>query len=788
MERFAADDDPVTVVASAFDMALGELVEKLRRFDAIRLIEVARMAFLPMAVDGEMPTTAEAGAAHVEALSLIALSARQKDAAAGVAGSDSVEAQEMSAFISEAKEELVALLYLAHMRSVVNADHDDKLAMVALLIQGAEIWMRNSSYPEMVEATNLALLDGEPVVREALNAELGFDATDALAVLNACHRLQEVGMNRRMGSYAEAMDRAMASMADGGPDPELVEFYRSRFNALFEPEADEATVAIEAVIAETGIPADRVRAVVERFRLDLGTAAPTEVVDEFAIGRNPMRARPLIVSGDGRMMLPHHALNAAAVRYNLEEHLKTSKVWDRYGKYRGDLLESRTRAALARVLPGADYRDGFEYFAPANDAEETAADPAKYTKKAECDHLVLLDDVAIIVEDKAVALSALSRGGKIKRIRTDLTGIITKAADQAGRLRDGIERDGGLRIKGEGWVDLSHIREIHTIAVSLDDISTVLAATAELLKARVLSLDNIPWTVSLHDLELITEVVARPAEFLLYLRRRREPDVTVMFRAADELDLFLYFYETGLWVEPDPNLVRAAYPFLPEPTTAQLRRYREQMPAILTSRTDPLDQWYYMKDRPDADAETAPKPAMVTSPVAPLIDELQSRNVTGWLSIGATLLAGDTRTQSQFSRNADDLLDNPSPQGVGRSLTTPITSSIDPAEGWLFVWVTRPPGETAAHAEKRVRDYLRAKKHQLKIPRGAAFLYDEVTRDLVDAFYDGHIGPLDGGLTETLRSLQPASSLQNRLHPNANRPPLGGKSGQRPKAKQKRRR
>ncbi|MFD0432017.1 hypothetical protein ACFQ60_46965 [Streptomyces zhihengii] len=33
-------------------------------------------------------------------------------------------------------------------------------------------------------------------------------------------------------------------------------------------------------------------------------------------------------------------------------------------------------------------------------------------QRAEGDHLIVLDDVAIIVEDKAVALSALSRGAR----------------------------------------------------------------------------------------------------------------------------------------------------------------------------------------------------------------------------------------------------------------------------------------------------------------------------------------------------------------------------------------
>ncbi len=407
----------------------------------------------------------------------------------------------------------------------------------------------------------------------------------------------------------------------------------------------------------------------------------------------------------------------------------------------------------------------------ANEAEAKNAEPSKYTKRVEGDHLFILDDVAIIVEDKAVALSALSRGGKKRRIRTDLTGIITKAAEQAGRIRDRIERDGGLRIEGEGWVDLSQIREIHTVAVSLDDLSTVLTATAELVRAGILSVDNIPWTVSLHDLELIAKLITRPAEFLLYLRRRRNPDVTVMFSAPDELDLFLFFLEVGLWVEPDPAQVRAAFPFLPEPSTAEKRRYRSQKPTILASRTDALDQWFYAHRRVGADVGSVPKPAMPPSPVAPLIDELRARNVTGWLSIGATLLSADFRVQHQFARYGDELLGNPSQHGQGRSYTIPVTACVDPTEGWLFVWATRPAAEDPSVAVQRARDYLRAKKQQLGLPRGVVFLYDEPSRALLEVLYDGHIGPLDGAATDVLHSLRPATDLQRTIHPNAKHPP-----------------
>ncbi len=275
---------------------------------------------------------------------------------------------------------------------------------------------------------------------------------------------------------------------------------------------------------------------------------------------------------------------------------------------------------------------------------------------------------------------------------------------------------------------------------------------------------NIPWTVSLHDLELIVELVDQPAEFLLYLRRRRNPQVTNKFLAPEELDLFLYFFEAGLWVEPDPDEVRSAFPFLPEPSTAERRRYRQQRRGFVTSRTDALDRWFYSKNTPNS-AEAAPKPCMVASPLADLVDELQARRVRGWLSIGATLLEGSTAAQRKLAKIAPALLDNPSDYGIGRTVTVPITASTVSEEGWLLVWATLPPGTDVTTEEQRLRGYLRAKKHQLSLPRGVVFLYDEATRRLVDVYFDDHVGPLPPELAEIERHLKPPTSLANQLPP-----------------------
>ncbi|WP_148002273.1 hypothetical protein [Streptomyces sp. adm13(2018)] len=196
---------------------------------------------------------------------------------------------------------------------------------------------------------------------------------------------------------------------------------------------------------------------------------------------------------------------------------------------------------------------------------------------------------------------------------------------------------------------------------------------------------------------------------------------------------------------------------------------------FLTSRTDALDRWFHSGQRDDATARSAPKPTMVPSPLAPLIDDLQSRNVTGWLSIGATLLSLATASQHKTARHGDELLDNPSPSGRGRSLTVPVTDGTDPEQGWLFVWATRPARQHPDDAEKDLRGYLRAKKHQLGLPRGVVFLYDEPTRTLVGVFYDGHTGPLDATLTASLHTLLPATYMQRSIHPNVKRLSQGTK-------------
>ena len=767
--RFVQSDDP----SATIDAALAELVEQLagrfRGLDPAQVIEIARMACLPWSFAGPVQAGAQNGPTRAELIALIAVSA------AGKRDQEEEEAtpESVAAAVDEAVPLVDQVLALGQVRELATADRSDRLAMITASVRASQIWIRYTSYPDMVSMTLVDLFD-EPNVSAALRSTLGFGVQDAMSVLDACHSLQVEHLNSRMQEMGAAVFGAYTSAEDRSADEGAVTDARRAMKEAWEPSTEAVTVSAADIAAATGLATTVVDTVLKFFALDISEKTPLNVVRDFLSGSNPLRDRPVVPLGNGRVLLVHDAQNQIAIRDRFEQHLKaTPSAWDVYQKHRGDLLETRAQALFGSLIPNARTWNGFDYYVPASEPE-AAGDPAGYTKRVEGDHLFVQDDVAVIVEDKAVAWSGQSR-----RLRRELTGIVQKAAEQASRLQERIQQDGGIRVHGEGWVDLSRIREIHTVAVSLDDLSGASTATAQLVRAGLLDVGHIPWTVSLHDLGLITQLVDRPAEFLLYLRRRRDPETTVIYTAADELDLFLYFFEAGLYVEPDPEKSRAAFPWMPAPTPSERRRRREQHPKYLTSRTDALDHWYYARlaaapGESDEAAALPAKPHMIPSPLEPLVDDLQARGDYAWLSIGATLLEGSTEFQQKLARIPRDLLDQPSGDGHQRSATMPFPSTGE--GGWLLIWVTRPPEMDPGSFERDTKGYLRAKMHQLGLGRAVGFCFDESTRALVAVYFDDHVGDLDPILEAKSRSLLPPERMTHW-------PPPGKKTRGGPKAR-----
>lgn len=746
--------DPLHEADRQIDASLSMLSAQLSAHRPERVIELARMICLPWRVGDLVKPVPQSGVALTELLTLVAV-------AVCVGDSDGSAAAEQpnSLYIAahewvNAAARLADLLIARHFISSRDREHEP-MDQVAFATRMREVWLRNSSYADMVRKTIFSLFDHDDVTR-ALQEHPGFNARQADRVLTALHSLQVERMNARTSEW---MGQFGSLTAGGDMDRSA---FQVAFNTCWQPTADLVTIAAADVAAELGDATELVKSVLDEFSIAVEGANARELAESFIEGRNPLRTRPVVKTERGEYLLVHDALTLPAIREHLESTLKETSAWNRYQQWRGSLVEQLTRAAFEQVLPGADVYASFDYFVPASHAERNG-EPAGYTKKVEGDLLLVLDDVAIVVEVKANAVSAASRTGAATTLRRDLTAIITKAAAQAARVEERVDQDGGLQLHKAGWLDLRHIREMHTVAVSLEDLPGVATAAGDLIAAGLLDPRHVPWTVSLHDLQVIVDLVDRPAEFLLYLRRRRSALMPLKYRATDELDLFLYFFETGLYVEPNPHSASTELPHLSVPRQSDIRRYERQNLTVITSRTDPLDEWHN-RDLPGGNPN-AVKPAMTNAAMALLVDELQSRRAYGWLSTGATLLSASGTTQDQMSRIPRQLLH--SVRGVGHERSQTMVLGTDQREGWLLVWATRAITSDPERTSVTVRRYLQAKKYQLKLHRGTAFIYDEGTEGLVDIIFDDRLPVPSSELDAEIAKLRPIERSRTPLPPRA---------------------
>ncbi|WP_110590413.1 preprotein translocase subunit SecA [Microbacterium suaedae] len=754
VEELDGFESPLDELDRRIEAELSMLDNELISHRPERVVELARIACLPWSVGGKVKPDTEGGVTKAEILALLAqaLSMGEGDGSA-------VDEQPNSLYQAahEWAESVGRLIELAQTRELIEVRSRpvDSLDFLAFSARSNSIWIRSSSYPDMVRTTYESLF-GKQEVRTALTKHLGFDAVDAIEVLTRLHELQVDAMNERWEAGFRALHDEYETSNRGQipTDEETRNRLRALHNRGWQPTADLVAIPAAEVATSLGQDVARVEAVLSRFAVDTAHASARDILDAFIGGDNSLRTNPVIATDRGTFMLVHDALVLPAIRENLEQELKALPEWEQYQKWRGTLLEDLGKAVLESMLPGASTYASFDYFVPVNE-KEAEGDPVGYTKKVEGDILVVLDDVAIIVEAKAVAITPESRAGQTRRLRRDLTGIISKASEQASRLQKRIEGDGGVRLHQTGWLDLSHIREIHTVALSLEDLSGVATATSDLVAAGLLEAERIPWVVSIHDLQLIARLVDRPAEFLLYLRRRRDPEVSLAYAAPDELDLFLYFYEAGLYVAPDPEVMAAELPYITAPSAKDVRRRKQQGRSIIASRTDPLDAWHYSELDPER--PRTEKPTLTGSPMIAFVDELRTRGAFGWLSTGATLLSASTKSQADMARIPGKLLASPDPNGRERTQAVPIGTRLSNA--WLLVWITKPAHHTLTDIAELASNYLRAKKYQLKFSRGAAFIFDQETKELVEVVYDGTIPAPDPEMDRAIAGLFPPDKV-----------------------------
>lgn len=702
--------------------------------DAFDVIELMRMGEFPPVPDPNLEWEGSALNIEIVAAMLLGRSSRKPDTDTPRTDTRPHEA------ISELRDRAQRLGRLAIFRQHFEAQvSDDPLAPLAAEYQGSVLYIRNLQYDRIRENHESQLFDNA-IVTPLMVEHLGYTYPDVLTVRDSMHKLGGDRMTKLRDDTGDILMRHQGTAPADVPEDVMQAFMAGMIPFMFLP-ADRAVITPEDVAAHTGADLAAIRAVMESFSQTFDdTVPPARRVYDLLTSSNPFQTMPLVSDGEGNYVETTNGVGLDSLRRIVESALAGTKQFHSYDKKVRQVVSERLAlASLGKVLRTVPRLAGFKYYAPADNESHSALgadcrDPKRVGKPVEGDGLFIVGDVAICVEVKGKSMAAAARRGDVKRLWSDLKATIGDGCKQAARLEALIEANAGLWMEDGTWLDLSDVRELRSVVALLDDVGPLGTSLGDHRETGLLPANRTPWVTSLHDLETIAQVCDRPSEFLLYLRRRADSDVATYYKASDELDLFMLFMNADLYVEPDPDELRAQHPARPPVTSRDRRdRARNAIPTVVGEQCRALNAWM---DRHNADdfPVGAPPPQKPTYNALPrileLIDTIDT-HATGMIRFGADLLALSSDAQVSVLKLIDRCT------RMSRKDGQPHDGTLSFAGAWghptVFIG-SHPQGFELEPVRQRLESYMHLKRHQLQSDRSYGLIFD-VNGDLELAMY-----------------------------------------------------
>ncbi|GIG89216.1 hypothetical protein Pen02_41520 [Plantactinospora endophytica] len=702
------------------------MAELLVGQDVFDVLELVRQHEIPPFLTGYKESQNSGLAAVIDVVALVAIGLGSRVVPAD--GLDADEEQGLphpNAIIEDLcahAREILKLTTLLGLSLGANPDLGP-LAELAGQLRSSELMIRGKHYESIGEILNRGILE-IPQIEETLERIVGFTYGEISAVRDT---IREQYTSKK-SALLDAIDHA-ASLHAGGTklDASDEALARQAFNDFFISPGAPSAFSAATIASSSGVEIQRVEAVLQTFSHPISGGGAEALITSYANGSNILSGIDLLADGNGNYLMLQNGIPIDHIRRLIEKQIKASpdnNAWNIYGEQRDSFAEKFACELVAGLLGvAAPTYKGLKYLAPPRgssdcDLSRSAVNPKVYAGDGETDGLFVVDDVAICIEVKAGSIREKARGGNALRLADDLKKTIGEATQQAQRVESLILENGGLWRKNGQWIDLSVVREVHSIAVCLDDFGPLAIAADALVRADLLPGNSIPWIVSLHDLAVAAKLFDSSASFLLYLRRRTEPQAARLFVAVDELDVLMWFLKGGLYFTADPDLLHQRFPESSPPRTGERRRFKKEVPTRVGTLTDDLDAWMYFTE--GSSAIEASRPTRSEEPgIERILRYLEANRKPGWLRFGADLANYSSDAQRRLARSIQKVVDNTREDNGFHTLAQGFLTPW--GQGMFFVG-SQPEGYP--DAKRRLSEYMKAKKHQLRADRVLGVLVD----------------------------------------------------------------
>jgi hypothetical protein len=394
----------------------------------------------------------------------------------------------------------------------------------------------------------------------------------------------------------------------------LISFFHQFLASVFTFTVEECLGLIPA-----GGDRHRVKRVLDSLSLPFGGLS--DVPCEHVFMQSPIRAKPFIQIEGGAYFVPVvgllHSHFVEMVESLILENFALKRA---YHKRRSVYLETSITQAIRSAFPNCRVYSGTKWTDP--------GDGENY----ENDCFVVVGPVAVVFEAKSERINDSARRGARNTLKNQYKSLVQEPAMQATRFARLIESGQGVRsfataAGGEYQLDLSPIRRAVSVSVTLDWFPATGMCWRQLLSAGLVTDQERPTLhVSLADLRVICEVLARPATLLHYFWRRSEWEENVDY-LGDEEDLLVYYLSEGLGI------------------TGPLR---DQSAAItLYGRSEELHR-YYMADWAGEGAEVPRPKRILTKWWEAVLDRVDARTHSQKWDVACILLDFSYSRQESF--------------------------------------------------------------------------------------------------------------------------------------------
>ena len=483
-------------------------------------------------------------------------------------------------------------------------------------VRGHALFVRGDMYPHQY----YDMARGIYGPHEAwFRSTLGFTIDEVITAVEAlseeyCRRITVL-------KYAEALVKEPDLAGDAEELSKAQAVYRSSMNRPDELLA----FTLEELSTLSGLPEQTCIRILERLSQEWGYRNP-RFANTFCDPNtapwdyNTLYERPFIRRGEKYWMILPSMIQTVVLTTFYFDLMQDASYRPTFEKTRGRWLELKTAEYLRRVF----------------DDEEVLLNPLYPDGNELADVLVLHGRKLLIVQCKSKGLTFQARmGADLQQLKTDLDKAVGTAFSQGVRARKYLLDTPRpvLKLKDrELCIDPSQVDDMFIINVTaalLQNLTTRWASVNPQL--GLFTEGDYPWSLSLADLDALTEVLSTPAYFLHFTTRRLEIEHVSPKVFGDEMDFLGFYLAQGL--------------------NFKSPQFEKMSSVALDNMSHMIDEYMHKKH---GLGDSVPKPSVSTPPgFGELIRGVEASGAAYSVDVAMALLDLDYEGQRAFVKKVD---------------------------------------------------------------------------------------------------------------------------------------